>query len=303
MLQGSLDNFALDEVLGLLSSTSKTGKLDLKSNRGNGSLRLLSGRLVDAGASNAANGTEPEDILFELLRYGDGTFSFTSSELEEGDYSTEVVDVLSSAERRLADWRTIEVVVPSLRHQVAPVPTLPEEEVTISRQEWSVLITVAGGCPVSTVCDELGLGEVEGSRQIKGLAERGLVTIGPPKTGTGFRRAGVDALRTAGIDDPLRRHPEPVRGNDESVSKTEEGGVVIGDGSEQVNDPKTIGTPAGNRPSRPPHPEDSDGRSNRVPAAAAIRTEGTGNGEAGNGQDDETPKSGGLLMRYLKSDD
>lgn len=276
MLQGSLDNFALDEVLGLLSSTSKTGQLDLKGNRGNGVLRLLSGRLVDAGASNAANGTEPEDVLFELLRYKEGTFSFTSSELEEGDYSTEVVDVLSSAERRLADWRTIEVVVPSLRHQVAPVPALPEEEFTVGRQEWSVLITVGGGCPVSTVCDELGLGEVEGSRQIKGLAERGLVAISPPKTGAGFRRADVDAHRMTGFNDPLRRHPEPVRADDGSASKIEEG----------------------QRPPRPPHLDDADAQPDRVPAAAAIRTEGTGNGDDGEGQ-----KSGGLLMRYLKSED
>ncbi|MDH5522215.1 MAG: DUF4388 domain-containing protein, partial [Acidimicrobiia bacterium] len=72
MLQGSLENFALDEVLGLLSSTSKTGQLDIKGDRGSGALMFREGRLVDGTASFTANGTGIEDVMFELLRYAEG---------------------------------------------------------------------------------------------------------------------------------------------------------------------------------------------------------------------------------------
>ena len=44
MLQGSLENFALDEVLGLLSGTSKTGQLEIAGNRGTGTLVFHDGR-------------------------------------------------------------------------------------------------------------------------------------------------------------------------------------------------------------------------------------------------------------------
>lgn len=198
MLQGSLDNFALDEVLGLLESTSKTGRLEVTGNRGKGTLRLHQGELVDAVASITTNGVEPEAVVFELLRFEEGTFSFDTTDHEDGSFAQHVSSVLSGAEARLADWRTIEAVVPSLRHMVTPIPSLPEDEVAISRQEWATLIAIAAGCPASHVCEELGLGEVEGSRQIMGLAQRGLVAIGEPKlsptSGPGMRRSAPDSL-------------------------------------------------------------------------------------------------------------
>lgn len=180
MLQGSLENFALDEVLGLLSSTSKTGQLDIKGDRGNGALLFRDGRLVDGNASFTANGIGIEDVMFELLRYSEGSFTFTARDVEASDYDENVVTILGAAENRLMDWRSIEMVVPSLNHMVTPAADLPTEEVTITRAEWSALTTIGAGCPASTVCERLDLGEVEGSRQIKNLAERQLVVISEP---------------------------------------------------------------------------------------------------------------------------
>jgi hypothetical protein len=180
MLQGSLENFALDEVLGLLSGTSKTGQLEIAGDRGTGSLMFYQGRLVDGTASYSANGTGLEDVMFELLRYEEGTFTFSLRDVTPGTSAENVASVLANAEARLRDWRSIEAVVPSLSHQVTPVAELPAEEVTIDRHEWAVLTVIASGCPVSMVCEKLELGEVEGSRQIKNLAERELVNVSEP---------------------------------------------------------------------------------------------------------------------------
>ncbi|MEL6984930.1 MAG: DUF4388 domain-containing protein, partial [Actinomycetota bacterium] len=180
MLQGSLENFALDEVLGLLSGTSKTGQLEIAGNRGTGTLVFHDGRLINGTASFTANGTELEDVMFELLRYGDGTFTFSLRDVEPGETVENVSTVLANAEARLQDWRSIEAVVPSLNHQVVPVLELPSDEVTVSRDEWATLMTIGTGCPGSHVCDRLTLGEVEGSRRIKDLAERMLVNVTEP---------------------------------------------------------------------------------------------------------------------------
>ena len=180
MLQGSLENFALDEVLGLLSGTSKTGQLEIAGNRGTGTLVFHDGRLINGTASFTANGTELEDVMFELLRYGDGTFTFSLRDVDPGEVVENVSTVLANAEARLQDWRSIESVVPSLNHQVVPVLELPSDEVTVSRDEWATLMTIGTGCPASHVCDRLTLGEVEGSRRIKNLAERLLVNVTEP---------------------------------------------------------------------------------------------------------------------------
>ncbi len=189
MLQGSLDNFALDEVLGLLSSTSKNGRLEITGDRGTGSLLFDSGKLVGAEANHTPNGDATEDVMFELLRFKNGTFTFTSEAVTSTESARDLTSVLTAAETRLKDWRSIESVVPSLSHVVTPVPELPAEEVTISRAEWSVLNVIAAGCPASLVCEELGLGEVEGSRRIKDLAERSLVNIGNPLGSTSLSSA------------------------------------------------------------------------------------------------------------------
>jgi hypothetical protein len=316
MLQGSLDNFALDEVLGLLSSTSKTGKLDLKGDRGAGSLVLNQGQLVDATASNTANGTTIEDVLFELLRFSDGSFTFTATESEAGDTYRDVGEALAAAEGRLADWRTIESVVPSLGHVVTLVPELPADEITVNRQEWAVLNAIAAGCPVSQVCDDLDLGEVEGSRQIKDLAERNLVMIGSPGLGTGPSRSGVEALATSTPNDPFARRAMHAAGTGEAGAPPPPPLVTVPPILENGRSKQALATAPADSPGvqggidrrapRPPKPappsarEPTDATGAEMENGAPSGDTAAGNGD--DGSDKPETKPGGLLMRYLKSD-
>lgn len=329
MLQGSLDNFALDEVLGLLSSTAKTGKLELKGDRGTGSLSLQTGQLVAASVSNTANGSGTEDVVFELMRFTDGTFSFNVQEVEATEAARAVPDVLAAAEGRLADWRVIEAVVPSLNHSVSPVPALPTDEITINRREWSTLIVIGAGCPVSTVCSELDLGEVEGSRQIKILAERGLVSVGPPlgKSGSGYVPRPVDGVSRPGAD-PFARKAEQSNRRIESLTGIRPSDMVelpaglaatvsrdlpvepVGRGA-NGRGPVDNGRGSSGRPPMPAPPTSAELRRADTPAmpsrAAAVPVLA---GELPE-PEAETPampapepsKPGGLLMRYLKGED
>src|SRR3954452_4303257 len=52
-LQGTLDTFALPDVLRLLASTKKTGRLHLTGNRGDGSVWVDTGDVVKVEASGA----------------------------------------------------------------------------------------------------------------------------------------------------------------------------------------------------------------------------------------------------------
>ena len=274
MLQGSLENFALDEVLGLLSSTSKTGQLDIKGDRGSGALMFREGRLVDGTASFTANGTGIEDVMFELLRYSEGSFTFTAREVEATEYEENVVSVLSAAENRLLDWRAIETVVPSLNHVVTPASDLPADEVTITRDEWSALTTIGAGCPASTVCERLQLGEVEGSRQIKNLAERQLVVIGESGGLGGIRARPQAAAKPASPPPALAGTPHPA--------------AVPAEGEVSTD-----------RPPMPPPPSVDD---LAPPSPAEIAEFGDVLSDASELLDD--PKDGnGLLMQYIKGEE
>lgn len=341
MLQGSLENFALDEVLGLLAGTSKTGQLEIAGNRGTGVLTFDDGRLIDGSASYTANGTGIEDVMFELLRYSDGTFSFSSREVGPGENPENVASVLASAEHRLRDWRSIEMMVPSLKHEVAPSPDLPADEVTITRAEWAALNVIGSGCAVSLVCDKLDLGEVEGSRQIKSLAERQLITVNEPIGGyLSASRAGslstmspdaTIAAPTAGDIVGAPTAPDsalagsalgsdPLGSADTAAAAFETAadsspGSVLGtaagfDASAPVGIDSTGELTTQDRPPMPPIPVPSElaGDASSVPpeppSPAEISSFGEGLEDASElVEEPEETKSGGLLARYLKGDD
>jgi hypothetical protein len=326
MLQGSLENFALDEVLGLLSGTSKTGHLEIAGNRGTGSLIFHDGRLVDGTASFTANGTDLEDVMFELLRYRDGTFTFSARDVDPTDLVENVATVLANAESRLQDWRSIEDVVPSLSHRVLPVLELPSDEVTVSRDEWATLMTIGTGCPVSHVCDRLSLGEVEGSRRIKNLAERQLVDVTAPIAAAKPSRTAAPAALAAPA---AVQAPEPVAVPNGSaanghgaVAEAANGNGAVAEapnlealaGTEAATGP-ALGSLMAERPPMPAAPAESDLPAPAVPTPQPVAVppgppspaEIAGFSETVEDASElmETVEEarGGILARYLKGDD
>ncbi len=201
MLQGSLENFDLSDVLGLLSSTSKSGRLRLTGDRGTGSLWLEDGALVN-GIIGVRTDAPLEEMVFELMRFTAGDFSFSADErpVEAGDPQA-VVDVVKGATTRLDEWRSIEAVVPSLAHVVRPVNELPSEEMTITRRDWEVLLAVGPGASVGSVCSALELGEIDGSREVKHLVDRSLLVMSPPVNAQVIERSFATAEDAGVITD------------------------------------------------------------------------------------------------------
>jgi hypothetical protein len=178
-LQGTLDTFALPDVLRLLATTKKSGRLHLTGSRGSGSVYVDSGGVVGTDASGARHASTAVEVLFELLRFGDGSFVFEADRSAPNPTSpVEVEPLLSDAERLLNEWRAIEAVVPSLDSWVALAPELPKGDVVIDSVRWRTIVAIGSGSTVWTIGEALNLGEVPVSRAVKELVEIGLATIG-----------------------------------------------------------------------------------------------------------------------------
>src|SRR3954467_11322885 len=107
-LQGTLETFALPDVLRLLASTKKTGAYRLDGNRGSGTLWVKEGEVV-AGAVDGSPTKDTREVAFELLRYTDGDFVFDAdAEAEEGSDPVDVETLLTDAEKLLSEWKEIE---------------------------------------------------------------------------------------------------------------------------------------------------------------------------------------------------
>jgi hypothetical protein len=183
-LQGTLETFALPDVLRLLASTKKTGCYRLRGARGEGEVWVDGGQVVAAHATGAPHAQSPVDVVFELLRFDDGDFAFedNATATDPGD-AHDVEELLASAEAMAADWAEIEAVVPSLHASVSLNPLLPGDDVTIRADHWIIVCAIGGGLTVGRLGDMLQLGELAVSRTVKELVELGVVEVGEAPAG------------------------------------------------------------------------------------------------------------------------
>jgi hypothetical protein len=180
-LQGSLDTFALPDVLRLLATTAKTGRLRVEGDRGQGSVWLRDGTVMAAAADRAVDDAPAEEVLFELLRFEQGAFAFEADELSPNGETPEDVEILlRDAGSLLTEWGQLEQVVPSLDHKVDLVDTLPKGDVTIEARRWPSIVAVASGRTVREVATSLGLSELGATRAVRDLVDLGVATVGEP---------------------------------------------------------------------------------------------------------------------------
>jgi len=185
-LQGTLDTFALSDVLRLLASTAKTGHLRLDGSRGSGGAWLTGGAIA-ALAPPRPDGAAPPvaptaEALFELLRASGGAFAFEpGTPCPLADAVPAPVEALVVAAEALVDeWLVVEAVVPSLTCGVTLRPELEGEDLTVSAERWRLLVAVAGGTTVGALGEVLSLGELSVSRVVKELVEAGIAAVGEP---------------------------------------------------------------------------------------------------------------------------
>ena len=118
------------------------------------------------------------EAMFELLRFEDGHFTFASDELANpAGEPTELDGILVDAEAQLAEWREIEVVVPTTRALVTLRRELTRADVVLDKQRWRLVAAIAGGITVATLGDAMDLGELPVSRAVKDLIELGVVDL------------------------------------------------------------------------------------------------------------------------------
>lgn len=207
-LQGSLETFALPDVLVLLASTKKDGELRVVGGKVDGHIWVEMGQMVHSDV----NGREAAsvDAVFELLRLDAGTFSFEPDSEAPARHEADTIDmVLADAQVRLGEWREIAKVVPHLDVLVDMAMDAPGEEVVITAGDWRLLRAVAGGCTVNDLMRKLGEGEFDTCKTVKELVDGHLVSIDvdykPKQVATSPSAAASKAQTKAEV----RQAPEP----------------------------------------------------------------------------------------------
>jgi hypothetical protein len=188
-LQGTFDVLSFADVLHLLGRNRMTGRLHLRSRSMGANMYIDDGQLVGADvgehSTNSASDVQSrlEEICFELLEAERGSFEFTPDAVGMGPamVNLEVEEALEAARRRLADWRNIQAIIPSLDLHPRVVDTLPADEVTLSKERWRMVTAIDGRRSIRAIARSAGFTEYDTCRMVKSLMDDGIVELAGPQ--------------------------------------------------------------------------------------------------------------------------
>ncbi len=128
-----------------------------------------------------------EEVVFELLSWSEGYFSFTDSAADrvalEATASIPTEALMMEAARRIDEWSRIETKVPHL----GVVPRLRAAEegsgaaLDLVPFEWEVLAAIDGRRDVRGIAEELARSDFDVARTIYGLTASGVVALDEPR--------------------------------------------------------------------------------------------------------------------------
>ncbi len=177
---------------GLLLRAGKISEEDLTRSRAmqqNGDPRRLGEILIAMGSITRREldrqvRSQVEEVIFELLSWAEGYFSFEEGEVAESPAEADIrittEALVMEAARRIDEWSRIETKIPHLG--ILPRLALPSSEAPLDLIpfEWEVLAAIDGAQDVRGISLALVRSEFEVAKTLFGLASAGIIQLEDP---------------------------------------------------------------------------------------------------------------------------
>jgi len=178
-LEGRLEDANLLEVVRLLHSSSKDGKLTLEFEDKIGFIAFQGGEIVSAKLGSILG----EDAIYQMTLWEKGGFRFDPERsIQPRTIHLNHTNLMIEAARRFSEWKTISKKIPSLEMIPEFVPqTNPETpQVSLSTNEWVLLSKVDGHRNIRAISDGSKFGVFETCKIFYGLISSGLLRVRAP---------------------------------------------------------------------------------------------------------------------------
>ncbi|HEX5388080.1 MAG TPA: DUF4388 domain-containing protein [Gemmatimonadales bacterium] len=176
---------------GLLLKAGKLGEEDLARARRmqeTGDARRFGEILIAIGAVSRRDlercvRAQVEEVVFELLSWSEGYFSFTDGAAEraaaEATVAIPTEAVLMEAARRIDEWSRIETKVPHLGvvPRLRPADGASAAPLDLVPFEWEVLAAVDGARDLREIAEHVRRSDFDVARTIYGLTGAGLIAL------------------------------------------------------------------------------------------------------------------------------
>lgn len=179
-LQGSIESFAIADVLRLLGASAKVGRLVVTGDRGTASVWVDHDGIV-AGSPSFGGPPDLEltETVLDLLRFRSGAFVFEADvHCDLPGAPVRIDEAVDRAESALRELDALSELIPSTDVVVSMVSAIDGPTVTIDQAAWTVLAQLGGGVTVAELGRRLDLDDVELFRRIAWLVELGVAQVG-----------------------------------------------------------------------------------------------------------------------------
>ena len=214
-LRGNLDTFGLEEIIGLIARSAKTGALRVfghlpgrvffvdglvvygTTRTEDGSVNDLRGRRTDVTIGDRRSSEPPlalpdllrhqiVDVLVRLMERPGGEFVFdegvTTTALPAGrTLSFDAKEVMAEVDTRIAEWREVRAIIPDPQVVYRLARELPPDqfEITLDARSWAFLSAVADGVSVDLLTERFRIFELAATRKLAEFVRRGLIEPAP----------------------------------------------------------------------------------------------------------------------------
>ena len=144
---------------------------------------LLRGGVIDRGTLEQAVREQIQDSAFNFFSWSDGDFEFSADEhVTDEDILVEmtVETVIMEGCRRIDEWELIFEHLGSLErvpHLAYSERVEERGEITLTAEEWRVLLHIDGRADINTILRDCGLDRFHGAKVIYSLYSGGLITV------------------------------------------------------------------------------------------------------------------------------
>jgi len=159
MLEGSLRDFSLDDLLQMISLGGKTGELHLEGStpfgRKKGIIYFENGEVKDAETEESRG----EIAIVELLNIKEGSFKFVPNDTSniKRAISKSIPDLVLLATSKLDEWNRVKSRVASVDSVFKMVTEDIPEEIHLSQTDWKVLMLLQKGLTIREAALKLNM--------------------------------------------------------------------------------------------------------------------------------------------------
>ena len=171
---GNIASMSLLEILNLLNSGKKTGRLAVTNNNMNGEIYLNEG-IVLHSTCDSFNGVQ---AIWNIFSWTEGTFGF------EMDVTAPTISITIPTEelllqcKQIADeWEDIITIFPSQDLVLGLLSNASTKKITLNQEEWGILSRVNSKNTIREIIQLIDGNEVTAIKTLYQLANKGLIEI------------------------------------------------------------------------------------------------------------------------------